>query len=151
MEIIKDLARISLRMKKSLLLLSCVVGFSWVSARAEDKPETALGKQMEGMNDAFKSLKKETDPVKGAEFARVAQESVLKSVQEIPELIKEMPDGPDKVKAALTFRKMMGQLLVIYCEIEEAFLNGKAADVPKMLDALKELKKSGHDQFMKEE
>ncbi len=119
-------------------------------AQAE-KEKTALGKQMEAMNDAFKAFRRETDPVKGATQAREAQQAALKSAAEVPALIKEMPEGPEKVKAAVEYRKMIGKLYVTLCEVEEAFLNGKIDEVAKIVGALKEEKKTGHDKFLKEE
>lgn len=120
----------------------------WVPAKAD---ETPLGLQMEAMNDAYKGFRRETDPVKGAAQARDAQQAVIKSLAESPVVIQEMPEGPDKVKAAVEFRKMMAKLLVSLCEVEEAFLNGKIDDVAKIVDDLKAQKKSGHEKFVKEE
>ena len=124
-----------------------------IPARAQDKEKetTALGKQMEAMNDAFKAFRKETDPVKGATQAREAQLAALKSATEVPETIKDMPEGPEKAKAFAAYHKMIGKLYVTLCEVEEAFLNGKIDEVVKMVDSLKEMKKSGHKKFMKEE
>jgi hypothetical protein len=136
-------------MKKHLfLLMGCTVGLMWVPAKAD---ETPLGLQMEAMNDAYKGFRRETDPVKGAAQARDAQQAVIKSLAESPVVIQEMPEGPDKVKAAVEFRKMMAKLLVSLCEVEEAFLNGKIDDVAKIVDDLKAQKKSGHEKFVKEE
>ncbi len=118
---------------------------------AEEKDQTPLGKQMEAMNDAYKAFRTETDPVKGAALAREAQQAALKSAIETPAMIKEMPDGPDKVKAAVGFRKMMGKLVISLCEVEEAFINGKLEDVAKIVTTLKELKKDGHEKYKKED
>jgi hypothetical protein len=136
-------------MKKHLfLLMGCTVGLMWVPAKADESP---LGLQMEAMNDAYKGFRRETDPVKGAAQAREAQQAVIKSVAETPEVIQEMPEGPDKVKAAVEFRKMMAKLLLSLCEVEEAFLNGKIEDVAKIVEDLKAQKKAGHEKFVKDE
>ena len=87
-------------MKKQLFLLSCAVGLMLCRHGLRKSDETPLGKQMEAMNDAFKAFRRETDPVKGATQAREAQQAVLKSAVEIPEMLKAMPEGPDKAKAA---------------------------------------------------
>ena len=137
-------------MKKQLLLLTCAVGFLLpLPIFAED--ETPLGKQMEAMNDAYKAFRRETDPVKGAAQAREAQQAALKSASEVPSMLTKMPDSPEKAKALLEYRKMMGKLFVSFCEVEEAFLNGKIEDVAKIVESLKEQKKAGHDKFMEEE
>jgi soluble cytochrome b562 len=137
-------------MKKHLFLLTCAVGLLMTPAMAAED-ETPLGKQMEAMNDAFKGFRRETDPVKGATEARVAQQAALKSAMEIPAMLKPMPEGPEKTKALLEYKKMMGKLYVTLCEVEEAFLNGKIDEVAKIVEALKEQKKAGHDKFVEEE
>ncbi len=122
-----------------------------VPAWAAEKEKTALGKQMEAMNDAFKAIKKETDPVKGASEARDAQAAALKSATETPALIKEMPEGPEKAKALAEYHKMVGKVYVTLCEVEEAFMNGKIDQVATILGTLKDMKKEGHKKFVKEE
>lgn len=123
-----------------------------IPAKAQDdKEHTPLGKQMEAMNDAFKAFRKETDAAKGAAQAREAQEALIKGMVEIPALIKDMPEGPDKAKALVKYHKMIGKLYITLCEVEEAFLDGKVADVAKIVDSLKEQKKEGHKEFIKEE
>ena len=62
-------------MKKQMILMGCALGLMLVPARAQDKEETPLGKQMEAMDDAFKGFRRETDPVKGATEARAAQDA----------------------------------------------------------------------------
>lgn len=121
-----------------------------VPAYAEEE-STPLGKQMEAMDDAYKGFRRETDPVKGAKEARDAQTAALKAASEIPALIKEMPDGPEKDKACNEYRTMMGKLFVSLCEVEGAFLSGKLDEVTKIVDNLKEMKKSGHKKFVKED
>ena len=139
-------------MKKQMILLSCALGLSVASARsAEEKDQTPLGKQMEAVSDAYKAFRKETDPVKGAALARDAQQGALKAAMEVPAMVKEMPEGPEKIKAALEYRKMMGKLFASLCDVEEAFNNGKLEDVAKIVNNLKDLKKGGHEKFIKEE
>lgn len=113
--------------------------------------ETPLGKQMEAMNDAFKGFRRETDPVKGAAQAREAQTAALKSAMEVPAMLKAMPEGPEKAKALVEYRTQIGKLFVTLCEVEAAFLNGKIDEVAKIVETLKEAKKTGHDKFMEEE
>ncbi len=132
----------------TILLVGCLFGAIPV-VRAEE--ETQLGKQMEAMNDAYKAFRRETDPVKGAAMAREAQVAAIKAALETPDLVKEMPDGPEKVKAALGYRKMMAKLFTSLCEVEEAFINGKMEDVATIVEGLKGQKKEGHDKFIKED
>lgn len=130
--------------------MGCALGMLFVPARAAEE-ETPLAKQMEAMDDAFKGFRRETDPVKGATEARAAQVAALKSALEIPIVVKEMPAGPEKDKAANEYRTMMGKLYVVLCEVEASFLTGKVDGVAKIIESMKDLKKSGHDKFVKEE
>lgn len=135
-------------MKLRLILLGCAACLM-LPVSAEE--ETPLGKQMELFNDAYKAMRKETDPVKGAALAREAQQALTASMGEMPTMLGKMPDGPEKAKAAAEYRKMIGRAFVSLCEIEEAFLAGKTEEVAKIVESLKEMKKAGHDKFMEEE
>lgn len=132
-------------------MMGCAAGLLLVPTMAQDHEHTKLGEQMESMDDAFKGFRRETDPVKGAAQAREAQTATLKAAAEVPALIKEMPEGPEKAKAAAEYRKQMGKVYVTLCEVEEAFLAGKIEDVTKLVETLKEQKKAGHQKFIKEE
>ena len=137
-------------MNKNMILLSFALGLLVLPARASDD-HTPLEDQMESMNDAYKGFRRETDPVKGANEARAAQTAALKAAAEVPAMVKAMPEGPEKAKAMAAYRKMIGQLYVSLCEVEEAFLNGKIEEVATIVDSLKKQKKAGHEQFIEEE
>lgn len=138
-------------MKIRMILLGCAVCLLGSVIAAEDQADSPLAKQMETFNDAYKAIRKETDPAKGAALSREAQQAVLKGILETPEMLAKMPEGPTKAKAAAEFRKMMGRAFVTLCEVEEAFLAENIAEVAKLVDVLKEMKKAGHDKFMEEE
>lgn len=104
------------------------------------------------MNDAFKALSKETDPVKGAELAREAAEATLKGISLTPDFIQDMiPDPKEKSKAVADYRKMMAQAFIVFCDIETAFIDGKMDDVAKLVKDAKALKKEGHNKYIEEE
>ncbi len=114
--------------------------------------ETPLGKEMEAVNDSFKALSKEKDPVKGAALARQAQEGMLKGVAMVPDFITDMvPDPKEKEKAIADYRRLMGETFVVFCKIEIAFLEGKIDEVTKLVDDAKALKKEGHKKYIEEE
>jgi hypothetical protein len=113
--------------------------------------DTPLAKQMETTSDAMKALAKETDPVKGAILAREAQDSVIKGLGLVPEMIGSMPDGEEKTKALADYRKMMSQAVVIFCDIEIAFVDKKLDVVAKLVADAKSLKKEGHNKYIEEE
>lgn len=113
----------------------------------EDKKETPLGKQMEAMNDAYKAIKKEADPVKGAALARTAQDALLKSLSETPKVVAELPEA-DRAKATANYRTMIAKAFVSFSEIEEAFLAKDLEKVKTLAEGLREMKKAGHDKYM---
>ena len=116
--------------------------------RADDTP---LAKEMEKIDEAFKGFRRETDPAKGAKAAREAQESVLKSLPLVPALIEKMPAGEAKEKAIAAYRTQMGQLFVVFCEVESAFIAKDIPAVTKLVESVKGAKKKGHDEFMEED
>ena len=115
-----------------------------------DKPESPLARQMSEIDDAYKALKKETDPEKGAAAARVAQQALVLGLAELPEMLKKMPDGPAKAAAAAEYRKLMAQCYVVFCEIEQAFLAGKIDQIEGLIENFKAIKKMGHQKFIED-
>ncbi len=113
--------------------------------------DTPLAKQMDAMNDAYKAMRRETDPAKGAALAREAQDAMVKAITETPDLVTAMPDGPEKAKASAEYRKMMGSLISTLADMELAFLDGDMDKVKEVVDTMRESKKEGHDKFMEDE
>ena len=113
--------------------------------------DTPLGKQMDAMNDAYKAMRRETDPAKGAALAREAQDAMVKGIVELPAMVKDMPEGSDKAKASAEYRKMMGSLISTLADMELAFLNNDTAKVKEIVEAMRDMKKKGHDKFIEEE
>lgn len=131
-------------------LVSSVVAslFLILPASADDTP---LAEQMDAMNDAYKSMRRLDDLAKGPELARAAQDAMVKAITELPTLVKDMPDGPDKAKASAQYRIMMGSLISTLAELELAFLDGDKAKVDEIIKQMRESKKEGHDKFMEDE
>ncbi len=132
------------------MMIGCVAGLLLAPAtvRAGDSP---LAQEMEAVGGAFKALRGESDPAKGAATARAAQEAVLKAVPLLPATVTKLEDAAAKEKATAEYRLMMGRLFVTFCEIEQAFLAKDLAKVATLMDALKAHKKDGHTRFMEEE
>lgn len=116
----------------------------------EDKKETPLGKQMEAMNDAFKAIRKEADPAKGATLARTAQDALLKSLVETPKVIADLPEA-ERAKASANYRTLIGKAFVTFSEIEEAFIAKDLEKVKTLVEGVRELKKQGHDKYMEDD
>lgn len=122
--------------------------FSLPSSADEDTP---LAEQMSIMNDAYKTMRRAKTPEGGAPLAREAQEAMIKAITEIPELVKEMPDGPLKEKAIAGYRQQMGMLIATLAELELAFLDEDMEKVDAVIDKMRDSKKTGHKAFMKDE
>jgi hypothetical protein len=136
-------------MKMKLILCSFASALMFIQPSMAD--DTPLGKQMDAMNDAYKAMRRETDPAKGAELARTAQDAMVKGIVELPTMVKDMPDGPDKAKASAEYRKMMGSLIATLADMELAFLNNDMAKVKEIVESMRDMKKQGHDKFVKED
>lgn len=112
--------------------------------------DTELAKQMDAMNDAYKAMRRETDPAKGAALAREAQAAMVKAINETPELVKTLPEA-EQAKAGAEYRKMMGSLIMTLADMELAFLEGDMDKVKEIVSAMRDSKKEGHDKFMEDE
>ena len=136
-------------MKMKLLLIGITATMMFtLPAMAEE--ENALGQQMEAMNDAYKAMRRETDPAKGAALAREAQEAMVKALMETPELVKAMPEA-DQPKASAEYRKMIAHLISTLADMELAFLSNDMAKVQEIVKAMRDSKKEGHNKFMEDE
>ncbi len=136
-------------MKKLLIPFLALGLISLVPARAEE--DTPLAKEMEKMDDAYKAMRRTEDPAEGVKLALEAQGAVLKALTLTPELVEEgaHPDG--KEKGMVSYKKQMGQLFVMFCEMEEAFLAKDLKKVQDLVTALKDAKKKGHTEFVEDE
>lgn len=136
---------------RTMKLILCGFAATLMFVQPALADDTPLAEQMEAMNDAYKAMRRETDPAKGAELARTAQDAMVKGIVELPEMVKAMPDGPDKAKASAAYRKMMGTLIATLADMELAFLNNDLEKVKEIVGTMRDMKKEGHDKFMEEE
>ena len=126
---------------RTMKLILCGLAATLMFVQPSMADDTPLGEQMEAMNDAYKAMRRETDPAKGAALAKTAQDA----------MVKGMPDGPDKAKASAEYRKMMGSLISTLADMELAFLNKDMAKVKEIVESMRDMKKQGHEKFIEEE
>lgn len=112
--------------------------------------DTELGKNMDALNDHYKSIRREEDPAKGVVSAREAQKLVAASLQMVPAMVAKMPDGAPKDNAMAIYRQMMGESYVLLCKIEQAYLAKDLDKAAALYAELKDLRKAGHDKFVEE-
>ncbi len=135
-------------MKFRIILTACVA--TLMSPLSAEGGNEKLAEKMDFFNDAYKSFRREKDPAEGAKTAQKAQELIAATLMMTPDLVTKMHDGPEKLKAAAAYRRMMGEVFVLCCKIEEAYLAGDLEKVKELYDGLKDLKKAGHDKYMEE-
>ena len=67
-------------------------------------------------------------------------------------MFKELKDGSkEKAKATADYKRLMGLALAGLGELELAYLNEDEAKADEVIDKLKDLKKEGHNAYIKEE
>lgn len=137
-------------MKMKHILAGFAASLMFAMPVMADDTETPLAQQMEAMNDAYKAMRRETDPAKGAALAREAQDAIVKAISETPELVKALPEA-EQPKATAEYRKMTAMLLVTLVDMELAFLDGDLEKVKEVVTELRASKKEGHDKFMEED
>jgi hypothetical protein len=59
------------------------------------------------------------------------------------------PDA--EAKAMAEYRARVAQLLVVFCQVEQAFVAGDMEKVQELVRPIREAKKQGHDSFMEED
>ena len=137
-------------MKLRIFLPVIAASAMLIQPAAADDDHTPLGEQMELMNDAYKAFRREEDPVKGAALTVEAQEAMIKAIAMMPEIVTEMPDGPEKAKASAQYRMMMGELIATLASIELAFIDGDLDKVAEGVTEMRSSKKTAHEQFIEE-
>jgi hypothetical protein len=132
---------------KSILLaiLVAVVGFAPKGQAFDDVRELKV--VMEEMGNIFKPLGKSVaqGKVGAAELASARQ--LVKLVEESATLLPDLSSFPNRDVAAKRYQDLTAQLLVVMKDVEAAITRADAAAALKALEAAKELRTLGHDEF----
>lgn len=136
----------------ALAMSMAVVAFQARTAVAADDSETELETHMDGIDKAYKALKKQVaDPSKNAESLKL----VVKMEQEaiIAKTLIPAKEADEKDKAAFqtAFRSAMCDFCVEILNLEKALVNNKNDEAAAIVKKLNEMKTSGHKQFQKDE
>ena len=135
------------RMKKFLIP---VLALGLTAALPVSADDTPLAEQMEVINDSYKAIRRTDDAAEGAKLAQEAQMAVIKAMPMTPEFVEKGGHPGPKDKAMVSYRKQMAELLIVFCDIEEAFIAKDLDKVKELIDPLKESKKKGHNEFIEE-
>lgn len=134
----------------ALFVLLGSVGVAPVMAE-DDKPETPMGEQMDVLSGSLKGLRRADGFEAKAELARKAQAALIKAMQYQPAIFNDIKDPKAKAVASADFKRLMGLTLAGLGELELAFLNEDEEKAEAVADRLKDLKKEGHEAYVKEE
>lgn len=135
-----------------LFALCALVGFAGIAPLAAEDEETPLAEQMEVVSGSLKKLRKAEGFDAKAALVREAQAACVKALQFSPATFKELKDGSkEKAKATADYTRLMGLALAGLGELELAYLNEDEAKADEVMDKLKDLKKEGHNAYIKEE
>ena len=103
---------------------------------------------MSGSLKGLRRLRRDPDRwTKSAALVAEGSQSVIAAMKWIPKEIKELPAGPDKIKALADSRRLMGLTLAGFAELELAFLAEDEEKVEAVLDKLKEIKAESHEKY----
>jgi hypothetical protein len=69
----------------------------------------------------------------------------------VPKMVKNGIRPDAEAKAMAEFHVRIAQLLVVFCQIEQAFGAGDMEKVQELVRPIREAKKQGHDSFMEED
>lgn len=139
-------------------LLATVFAVAVLATPVFAEEDTPLGKEMEKLNKAIKSVKRaiedpaQKDTSKDANLAKLAdaKAAMEKSLTLEPAMAKDVP-AADKEKFLADYKASMQESLKVLEELRAAIADGKADDATKAMEKLNKGKKDGHKKFKKED
>lgn len=124
-----------------------------IASQARSAEESVIIDNMEAMNKSYKKLRTQvTDKSQNEASIKLLlemQKNVVTAKGEVPERVKKASEG-DRVKMIQGYRAEMNGLLAHLIKIETAISDGNNAEAEKMVAALMDIKKTGHEKFMEE-
>jgi hypothetical protein len=132
----------------SVLVLGAAV---LAPVRADDDEETPLGEEMGGISDSLKGLRRAEGWEAKVKLAREAQDNCLNALQYLPKTFEAIKDEKEKAKAQADFKRLIGTAYAALCQLEAAFLAEDEAAVGVAMDAIKAIKKEGHDKYTEDD
>lgn len=139
-----------------LFLGTLALGFvgtaSAIADHHGDKEKTPMQKEFKIVSSKLKFLRKLDKEDKGyhaaaAKAVREAGAAMLRTMAYSPSMVKEMPDGDEKLIALADSRRLMGLTYAILCELEVAYLKKDDKLVRELTKKWKGLKKEGHKKY----
>ncbi len=131
-------------------------------AMAADAPPAAekkvqkseLHSEMEDMDDDFKKLKrtvrKAEQNAESLKLISAIQARAVKSKEMIPTKAQKLPDA-ERAKFVAAYRKEMAAVLIDFCQMEQAILDGDNTKAQDIYKAVVEREDKDHDVYMQKE
>jgi soluble cytochrome b562 len=139
---------------KTLLTLCAAFAIGTLGARAQDKPDTPLSKEMSTMNKTLRALKRQSaDTSKKAENVAMVDKmkaNVDAALKLEPAKTKEQPAG-DKAAYLAKYKEQLNELKKALDELKAALNKGDADATAKAFETLAENKEKGHKDFAPDE
>jgi len=132
---------------KTILCATAGLFFAMSNVWAED--DTPMSEEMSDVSSSLKKLRKidKDDWVGMANATRAAHVSLLKGMAFTAMMVKDMKDGPEKVKSLADSRRLLGLSYAALCELEIAFLEKDQKKVDAAMTKVKSIKKEGHKKY----
>ena len=139
---------------KTLLTLCAALAIGTLGARAEDKPDTPLSKEMGAMNKTLRTLKRQFGDAskKGENVAMVdkMKANVDAAMKLEPAKTKDQPPA-DKAAYLDKYKQQLTELKKAFDDLKAALNKGDADATTKAFEALSENKEKGHKDFAPDE
>ena len=135
-------------------LIAATVAFArapaWSAAHAQDHEESAIGQSMEKMKGALRRMERALeggDTAAALPLVAEFQAAVVNAKSEVPERAATVEEA-ERPAFVSDYRSTMVKLLKASCELEQALIEGRAADAQKILASdMKALQKPSHQRF----
>lgn len=131
-----------------LTLTVLLSGALLAPVQADDTP---LAEQMDEISSSLKGLRRAETWADKVALAQAAQAACLKSLEHLPATFEKITDEKEKAKATADYKRLMGKSFAALCALESAFLEEDEDAVDAAMDAIKALKKEGHEKYEDDE
>lgn len=130
------------------ILLACLLSFVSFAPQAQAFDDIReLKVVMEEMGNIFKALGKSVGQGKVGATELAAARQLVKLVEESATLLPDLSSFPNRDVATARYQDLTAQLLVVMKNAEAAISRADAAAALEALEAAKELRTLGHDEF----
>jgi hypothetical protein len=150
--------------KKSLVLVASIallavastsIRRTWADeAKKTEVKKSELRNQMEDMDDDFKKLKRTVRKAEQNEqslkLLTAIQQRMVACKEMTPERAAKIPEA-DRAKFLAHYRKEMAGVIIDFCQVEQAILDGDNPKATELYKAIVEREDKAHDVFMEKD